>query len=54
MAEFLKGSVDESLKKLVQPAGLVPAIVLLLLNLGAIYPAVQIGAIERFAKLDGA
>ena len=54
MAEFLKGSVDESLKKLVQPAGLVPAIVLLLLNLGAIYPAVEIGAIERFAKLDGA
>ena len=54
MAEFLKGSVDESLKKLVQPAGLVPAIVLLLLNLGAIYPAVQFGAIERFAKLDGA
>jgi hypothetical protein len=25
IGEFLKGSVDESLKKLVQPAGLVPA-----------------------------
>ena len=41
LADFLKGTVDESLKKLVQPAGLVPATVLVLLNLAFIYPAAR-------------
>jgi hypothetical protein len=55
VAEFLKGTVSESLKKLVQPAGLVPATFFVLLNLAFIYPAAhaeQIGLANRFADLS--
>jgi hypothetical protein len=39
VADFLKGTVSENLTKVVQPAGLVPATILVLLNLGFLYPA---------------
>jgi hypothetical protein len=55
IAEFLKGTADETLKKLVQPAGLVPAFVLLLLHLAFIYPAAQSqekSVALRFANLS--
>jgi hypothetical protein len=55
IAEFLKGTVSESLTKLVQPAGLVPATFFALLNLAFIYPAAhadQIGLANTFAGLD--
>jgi hypothetical protein len=55
VAEFLKGTVSESLTKLVQPAGLVPATFFVLLNLAFIYPAAhaeQIGLANSFAGLD--
>jgi hypothetical protein len=38
LAEFLKGTVKDTLTSLVQPPGLVPAAVLILLNLGMIAP----------------
>jgi len=45
---------DESLKKLVQPAGLVPASLLVLLNLVAIYPSLArvSGPVAAFNDLD--
>jgi hypothetical protein len=54
LAEFLKGKVNESLTKLVQPAGLVPATLLILLNLAFIYPALkgEVGFLGAFADLD--
>lgn len=53
IADFLKGTVDESLKKLVQPAAVVPATLFVLLNLAFIYPAAQgAGAAKAFAGLD--
>jgi hypothetical protein len=39
LAEFLKGTVSDSLKKLLQPAGLLPAALFVLLNLAFVYPA---------------
>jgi hypothetical protein len=39
VADLFKGSIDEGLKKLVQPAAIVPAAVFVLLNLAVIYPA---------------
>jgi hypothetical protein len=39
VADFLKGTVSESLTKLFQPAGVVPATIFVLLNLGFVYPA---------------
>jgi len=55
LAEFLKGKVDESLTKLVQPAGLVPATLFVLLNLAFVYPALKdddVGFAESFSDLD--
>jgi hypothetical protein len=55
LAAFVKGKVDESLTKLVQPAGLVPTAVFLLLNLAFVYPALKsdkVGWAISFGKLD--
>jgi hypothetical protein len=38
LAEFLKGTVNDSLTKVLQPAGLIPGALLVLLNLGFILP----------------
>lgn len=53
VADFLKGSVEESLKKILQPAGVVPASVLVLLNLGFLYPTARndIPVVKDFAAL---
>ncbi len=39
LAEFLKGTVNDSLKKLFEPAGILPAGLFVLLNLVFVYPA---------------
>lgn len=55
VAKFLQGKVDESLTKLVQPAGLVPAAVFVLLNLAFVYPALtaaEVGYATAFGALD--
>lgn len=55
VAKFLQGKVDESLTKLVQPAGFVPAAVFVLLNLAFVYPALkaaEVGYVTAFAGLD--
>jgi hypothetical protein len=57
LAEFLQGKVEESLKVLVQPAGLVPATLFMLLNLAFVYPALKdgdIGFAKAFSDLDTA
>ena len=57
VAEVFKGSIDESLKKLVQPAGVVPATVLVFANLVFIYPSLlgaEIAAATAFDDLDDA
>jgi hypothetical protein len=57
IAAFLKGTVSESLTKLVQPAGLVPATFFVLLNLAFIYPvalADGVGVAKTFSGLDAA
>jgi len=41
VATLFYGTVEESLKKLLQPAGLLPAALLVLLNLGFIYPTAK-------------
>jgi hypothetical protein len=54
VSELFKTSFDESFKKLLQPAGLVPGALFVLLNLGAIYPALserKVGAITAFDAL---
>lgn len=38
IADFLKGTVSESLNKLIQPAAVVPAMLFVLLNLAFVYP----------------
>jgi len=56
IAAFLKGTVSESLTKLVQPAGLVPATFFVLLNLAFIYPttlADDVGIAKSFSGLAG-
>src|SRR5919197_2336262 len=56
IAAFLKGTVSESLTKLVQPAGLVPATFFVLLNLAFIYPTAQedkVGIAQTFHDLAG-
>ncbi len=57
ISEFLKGTFDESLKKLVQPSGIIAAAIFLLLNLLIIYPplaAKELAIITNFAALDSA
>jgi hypothetical protein len=54
VVDFLKGTVSENLTKLVQPAGLVPATILVLLNLAFLYPAAladQVPVVKTFAGL---
>jgi hypothetical protein len=55
IAEFISGTVNEELKKLLQPAGLIPATLFVLLNLAFIYPAAfaeGIGPATQFHALD--
>jgi len=55
VSEVFKGSIDESLKKLVQPPGIVPASILVLLNFAFIYPqllAADVPAAKAFDALD--
>ena len=55
VSEVFKGSIDESLKKLVQPPGIVPASILVLLNFAFIYPkllAADVPAAQAFDALD--
>lgn len=54
VSELFKTSFDESFKKLLQPAGIVPGGLFILLNLGAIYPALserKVSAITAFDAL---
>ena len=52
-AEFLKTTVEESFKKVIQPSGLIPAAIFVLLNLGFVYPSVkQVRVVGAFASLD--
>lgn len=55
VAKFLQGKVDESLTKLVQPAGLVPAAVFVVLNLAFVLPELSAAGVSfatGFADLD--
>jgi hypothetical protein len=53
IADFLNGTVTESLKKLVQPAAVVPATFFVLLNLAFVYPAARgAGVAKSYAGLD--
>ena len=57
IAEFITGTVNESLKKLLQPVGLIPASLFVLLNLAFVYPSAHADGLdfaETFARLDGA
>jgi hypothetical protein len=55
IAEFISGTVNESLKKFLQPVGLIPAAIFVLLNLAFVYPAARADGVPlatAFAKLD--
>jgi hypothetical protein len=55
LAGFLSGTVSESLKKIVLPAGVVPATIFTLLNLAFVYPparAANVGIATQFAGLS--
>jgi hypothetical protein len=57
VADLFKSSFEDPLKKLLQPAGVMPAIVLVGLNLTAIYPTLidkKVGLATTFEDLDGA
>jgi hypothetical protein len=57
LAGFFKTSFTDSLTKLVQPAGLIPAGLFVLLNLAFVLPQAKadgVGAATDFAALDGA
>jgi hypothetical protein len=56
IAEFISGTVNESLKKLLQPVGLIPAAIFVLLNLAFVYPAALADGnalAKAFGDLDG-
>jgi hypothetical protein len=55
VAKFLQGKVDESLTKFLQPAGLVPAAVFVVLNLAFILPELSAAGVSfatGFGELD--
>jgi hypothetical protein len=52
-SEVFKGSIDESLKKLVQPAAVVPASVFVLLNLAVVYPRLLAAKVPLATTFDG-
>jgi hypothetical protein len=55
LAGFLSGTVSESLKKLVLPAGIVPATIFTLLNLAFVYPPARdanVGVAKEYAALS--
>lgn len=57
IAGFLSGTISESLKKIVQPAGVVPATIFTLLNLAFVYPPAHsehVGIADEFAGLSSA
>lgn len=57
IADFISGTVNESLKKLLQPVGLIPAATFVLLNLAFVYPTARAEGLplaRAFASLDGA
>lgn len=57
IADFISGTVNESLKKLLQPVGLIPAATFVLLNLAFVYPTARADGLplaRAFASLDGA
>jgi hypothetical protein len=57
IAEFISGTVNESLKKLLQPVGLIPASIFVLLNLAFVYPSARADGNHlaiAFAGLDTA
>jgi hypothetical protein len=57
IAEFITGTVNESLKKLLQPVGLIPASLFVLLNLAFVYPSARSDGLDiaqTFAGLDAA
>jgi hypothetical protein len=57
IAEFISGTVNESLKKLLQPVGLIPASIFVLLNLAFVYPSARANGNHLallFAGLDTA
>src|SRR5215207_7748731 len=55
LAEFLKGTVSDSLAKVLQPSGLLPGALLVLLNLAFVYPAAhteKVPVAVSYAALD--
>jgi hypothetical protein len=55
LAEFITGTVNESLKKLLQPVGLIPAAIFVLLNVAFIYPVARADGVpiaKTFDSLD--
>ena len=55
IADFISGTVNESLKKLLQPVGLIPAATFVLLNLAFVYPAARedkVSIATAFSALD--
>src|SRR5688572_19267350 len=57
LAEFLKGTVQGSLKGLIAPAGIIPAGLFILLNLAFVLPEArdrEVGWVVDFYELDGA
>ena len=55
LAEFLKGTVGDSLNKVLQPSGLLPGALLVLLNLGFVLPAAtteEVPVAVRLSELD--
>jgi hypothetical protein len=56
LAEFLKGTVNDSLTKILQPAGLIPGALFVLLNVGFVLPRAKtekVGVATSYAELDG-
>lgn len=57
LADFLKGTVDESLKKLISPSAIVPGALFVLLTLAFVYPEARahgVGVANDFHELSGA
>jgi hypothetical protein len=52
VAEFITGTVNESLKKLLQPVGLIPAAVFVLLNVAFIYPVARADGVPIATTFD--
>jgi hypothetical protein len=53
IAEFISGTVNESLKKLLQPVGLIPASLFVLLNLAFVYPSARSDGVQLATTFSG-